>query len=103
MRADAIVLGLAGIFFGVIVGWVLGSQQARGSAAVVSSAPAAAGAAQAASQPGSRAVPVDQERLRALQSVADQNPKDPQPRVQIGNMFFDAEQYPQSIPWYESA
>ena len=30
MRADSIVFGIAGVLFGVIVGWVLGSQQPRG-------------------------------------------------------------------------
>jgi tetratricopeptide (TPR) repeat protein len=52
---------------------------------------------------GSQAVPVDPDRVRALQAVAEQNPKDMQPRVQLGNLFFDAEQYPQAIPWYEQA
>jgi cytochrome c-type biogenesis protein CcmH/NrfG len=35
--------------------------------------------------------------------VAAQNPNDAQPRIQLGNMFFDAEQYAQSITWYEQA
>ncbi len=102
MRADSIVFAVAGVLFGVIVGWVLGSQQAR------TSAPAAAPAAQAqpagqAAQQGSRAVPLDQDRAKALEAVAQQNPKDVQPRVQLGNMYFDAEQYPQAIAWYEQA
>jgi tetratricopeptide (TPR) repeat protein len=101
MRADSIVLAVAGVLFGVIVGWVLGSQQAR------TGVPAAAAVAQAPpaspSQQGSRAVPVDEDRAKALESVARQNPKDAQPRVQLGNMYFDAEQYPRAIEWYEQA
>jgi len=31
MRADSIVFGIAGALFGLIVGWVLGSQQATGA------------------------------------------------------------------------
>ena len=103
MRADSIVFAVAGVLFGVIVGWVLGSQQARSTvpvAAPVAQAQAAAGQGAAA---GSQAVPLDQDRVRALTSVAEQNPKDAQPRVQLGNMFFDAEQYPQAISWYEQA
>jgi len=103
MRADSIVFAVAGVLFGVIVGWVLGSQQARGTvpvAAPVAQTQAAGG--QAAPQ-GSQAIPLDQDRVRALQSVAEQNPRDAQPRVQLGNMFFDAEQYPQAISWYEQA
>jgi cytochrome c-type biogenesis protein CcmH/NrfG len=105
MRAESIVFAVAGVLFGVIVGWVLGSQQAAGGAARASAQAAQSapqGQAQAQSQ-SSRAVPLDQERVRALQSVADQNPNDAQPRVQLGNMFFDAEQYGQAIAWYEQA
>jgi len=102
MRADSIVLAIAGVLFGVIVGWVLGSQQARTSVPVAPQAAQTPAAGQAAQQ-GSRAVPVDPERARALENVAQQNPKDAQPRVQLGNMYFDAEQYPQAISWYEQA
>lgn len=97
MRADSIVFAVAGVLFGVIVGWVLGSQQAR----TVALAPVAQ--APAAQTQQSRAVPVDPDRARALQTVAEQNPKDVEPRVQLGNMYFDAEQYPQAISWYEQA
>jgi len=101
MRADSIVFAVAGVLFGVIVGWVLGSQQAR---TTVPAAPVAQATAQgAAQQPGSQAIPLDQERVRALESVAQQNPRDAQPRMQLGNMYFDAEQYPQAISWYEQA
>ena len=103
MRADAIVLGVAGILFGVIVGWILGSQQAAGRpGAPVAAQPVSQAQAQAPAQ-ASRAVPLDAERVRALETVAQQNPADAQPRVQLGNMYFDAEQYPQAISWYEQA
>ena len=102
MRADAIVLGVAGSLFGIIVGWLIGSQQAAGkarvAAPVVQSAAAAAPAA-GGSQPAS----LDPERVKAFQAVAAQNPKDAQPRVQLANLYFDAEQYGQAITWYEQA
>ena len=102
MRADAIVFGIAGTLFGLIIGWVLGSQQAGRTARVA--APVAQ-AAPASQQPPASPQPValDQERVKALEAAAAQNPKDAQPRVQLGNMFFDAEQYPQAINWYEQA
>jgi tetratricopeptide (TPR) repeat protein len=102
MRADSIVFAIAGVLFGVIVGWVIGSQQARPGVAVGATAVQAQPAGQTAQQ-SSRAAPLDQERAKALESVARQNPKDTQPRVQLGNMYFDAEQYPQAIAWYEQA
>ena len=102
MRADAIVFGIAGTLFGLIIGWVLGTQQAGQTARVA--APVAQ-AAPAPQQPpaGPQPVPVDAERVKALEGVAAQNAKDSQSRVQLGNIFFDAEQYPQAITWYEQA
>ena len=101
MRADAIVFGIAGSLFGLIIGWVLGSQQAaRGgpiAAPVAQSAPA-----QQSSTPAQPA-PLDPARVAAMQEVAAKDPKNAKSRVELGNMFFDAEQYPQSITWYEQA
>src|SRR5688572_14101142 len=102
MRADAIVFGIAGALFGIIVGWVLGSQQTSSRATVAAPVATQAAAAQPAGAPPA-AVPIDPARVKALEEAAGQNPKDVQPRVQLGNMFFDAEQYPQAITWYEQA
>jgi tetratricopeptide (TPR) repeat protein len=102
MRADAIVFGVAGSLFGLIIGWVLGSQNAAGTArlaAPVAQAAPAAAAAPAQPQPA----PLDPARVQALQAAAEKDPKDVQSRVQLGNLFFDAEQYPQAINWYEQS
>ena len=102
MRADAIVFGIAGSLVGLIIGWVLGTQNATGAARVAApvaqAAPATAGAP-AAQQPP----PLDPARVQALQTVAEKDPKNTESRVQLGNLFFDAEQYPQAITWYEQA
>src|SRR6185436_9356221 len=102
MRADAIVFGIAGTLFGLIIGWVLGTQQAGGTARIAApvtqSAPAASAQQQQPPPPT-----IDPDKVKALQTVAEQNPKDVQSRVQLGNMFFDAEQYNDSIQWYEEA
>lgn len=102
MRADAIVFAVAGSLFGLIIGWVLGTQNATGAARmaapVAQAAPATAGAP-AAQQPP----PLDQARVQALQTVAEKDPKNFESRVQLGNLFFDSEQYPQAITWYEQA
>src|SRR5215213_7629854 len=102
MRADAIVFGIAGSLFGLIIGWVLGSQQATRSgpaaAPVAQSAPAQQ---QAPGQP--QPAPIDPARVSALQDEAAKNPNDVKPRIQLGNIFFDGEQYPQAITWYEQA
>ena len=101
MRAESMAFAAAGILFGLIVGWILGTQSARGRGAVALPAAAAAPVAPAA---GAQAPPaLDTARVQALESVAKQNPKDAQPRVQIANLYFDAEQYPEAIRWYEQA
>lgn len=101
MRADAIVFGIAGTLFGLIIGWILGSQQPSGlirtPPPVAQSAPATPPAG------GSQATPIDPERVKALETLAAQNPNDPQPRVQLGNLLFDGEKYGQAITWYEQA
>jgi cytochrome c-type biogenesis protein CcmH/NrfG len=100
MKAESFVFAIAGIFFGLIVGWLLGSQQAVGSR--VATAPAAQQAPAASTN--TQAPPVlDESRAQALKNVADQNPKDVEPRVQLGNLYFDAERYTDAIAWYEAA
>ena len=101
MRADAIVFGIAGSLFGLIIGWVLGSQQAARSGPIPPPVAQAAPAQQPAATP--QPAPIDPARVTALQEAAAKNPKDIESRVQLGNIFFDGEQYSQSITWYEQA
>ena len=101
MRADAIVFGIAGTLFGLIIGWVLGSQQSGRGGPIAAPVAQAAPASQPAATPPP--VPVDPERVKALEAVAAKNSKDPEPRVQLGNIYFDAEQFKDAIAWYEQA
>jgi cytochrome c-type biogenesis protein CcmH/NrfG len=98
MRKDSVVFGVAGIFFGLLVGWIIGSQQATG----VATAPAPAAQAQAA--PATQAPPpFDESAAAALKVTAERNPSDAETRVQLGNMYFDGERYPEAVKWYEAA
>jgi len=100
MKRDAVVFLVSGAFFGLLVGWILGSQQAR------TAVPAGAPAAQAATQPAAGATPpppLDENRARALQATADANPSDATVRVELGSLYFDAERYPDAIRWYDAA
>ena len=100
MRKDSIVFGIAGIFFGILVGWIIGSQQATG----VAPAPAAAAAAPASGTPSAQAPPAfDEARAAALKTAADRNPADAESRVQLGDLYFDAERYDEARRWYEDA
>ena len=100
MRADSIAFALSGILFGVIVGWILGSQQ--GSRPAVTAAPAPATASTPAE--GRPAPPaLDEARLKTLVAAAGSQPTNPAPRVQLGNLYFDAERYTDAVQWYEDA
>lgn len=100
MRPDAIAVGIAGVVFGLLSGWVIGSQQATmrgGPAPVAASAPAAAPAA------APTAPVLDQNKVTALTSAAGQQPTNPQPRIELANLYFDSERYADAIKWYDEA
>src|SRR5580765_8555840 len=101
MKSDAVAFGIAGILFGLIAGWIIGSQQAAARP------PAAAPAAeQASSSPGgssSRAAVLDETQVNALKTVAEKETSNATPRVQLGNLYFDAERYDDAIKWYGDA
>jgi tetratricopeptide (TPR) repeat protein len=106
MKPESIVLAVAGAFFGLIVGWVIGSQQtgpsrfAPAPAAVQQAAPAQSQAAMPQAQAPRQ---LDQAEAQRLQTVAEKNPGDAKARVDLGNLYFDAERYPEAIAWYQQA
>jgi tetratricopeptide (TPR) repeat protein len=108
MKAESIVFFVAGAFFGLIVGWVIGSQQpafwagGASTAAVAPSAqssPAAQGTTPVAQAPR----PLDEARAQALRGAAEKNPSDAKVRIDLGNLYFDAERYSDAASWYEAA
>lgn len=104
MRADSIVFAISGMLFGVIVGWILGSQQTAGTAAVAAPAAASAPAGAAGDTSGRPpAAPLDESRAQSLVAAATAGPNDPAPRVELGNLYFDAERYGDAVQWYEQA
>ena len=102
MRSDAIAFGIAGMLFGLIAGWIIGSQQttARPSAAP---APSAAAAPAGSGSTTTRAAVLDETKVTALKNVADREPSNAQPRVELGNLYFDAERYDDAVKWYSDA
>jgi cytochrome c-type biogenesis protein CcmH/NrfG len=53
--------------------------------------------------PNSSATPLDEQRVAALRQAAADRPTDAEPRIDLGNRYFDAERYQDAVPWYESA
>ena len=104
MSKDSLIVGITGVFFGLLVGWIIGSQQGGGRAATPA-APQAAAAAPAPASGGGQQAPavLDEARASALKSTAQQNPSDGASRVELGNMYFDASRYPEAVDWYQQA
>jgi tetratricopeptide (TPR) repeat protein len=100
MRSDAIAFGIAGMLFGLIAGWIIGSQQTTPRPAA---APSAAAAPTGSGSTTTRAAVLDETKVTALKNVADREPSNAQPRVELGNLYFDAERYDDAVKWYSEA
>ena len=96
MPKESVVFGLAGVFFGILVGWMIGSQQARTPAATTSRSTrrGSAGADRPAVRPVAR---------HALEATIAKNASDVESRVQLGDLYFDAERFADATRWYEDA
>jgi cytochrome c-type biogenesis protein CcmH/NrfG len=97
MTRDAIVVGISGTLFGLIVGWILGSQMTAPPPA-----PAAAVTASAAA-PEQAPPPLDVERAADLERRVKAQPADAGARVELANLYYDARRFDLAIPWYEAA
>ena len=100
VKSDAIAFGIAGIAFGLIAGWAIGTQQA---AVRTPGASARAAAAAPAADAAPRAAILDQTKVNALKAVAEREVANSKPRVELANLYFDAEQFDDAIEWYEAA
>jgi tetratricopeptide (TPR) repeat protein len=93
---ESVAFGIAGVVFGVIVGWILGAQQARPPAATATAPAASAQQAQTAAR-------FDESRAAALKAAIEKNRDDAESRVQLANLYFDAERFTEATQWYEDA
>jgi cytochrome c-type biogenesis protein CcmH/NrfG len=105
MKLDAVVYTVAGMAFGVILGWLIGAQQLGRTAPVPAAPPQISQSAPSANQPaGGRTAPVlDQGRVDQLTAAINTDPKNTTAIVQLANVYFDAERFTDAIGWYEKA
>jgi len=103
MKAESIVYTIAGMCFGIILGWIIATQQPPRTpppapeSTTASAPPAQAGAGQ---QQGKV---LDQAKVQQLTTILNSDPKNSEAAVQLGNTYFDAERYAEAIKWYEQA
>ena len=93
---------LAGVLFGLLAGWIIGSQQATTlrSTTVATSAPTPAAAQESS---GKAPAQLDMAKVAALEGMAQKEPTNAGPRTELGNLYFDSERYPDAIKWYAEA
>ena len=97
MKRESIAFLTAGVVFGLFVGWIIGSQQGA-PAPAVSTAPANTPAAPQASSPP----PVDVQRAAELEKTAKADASNEAVRVELADLYFNAERFESAIPWYEA-
>jgi tetratricopeptide (TPR) repeat protein len=99
MRPDSIAFTVAGIVFGLFAGWIIGVQYGK-----TRQPPAAAAQTVPAPQSSTASVPViDDAKVTAYKSAAERDPKAAEPRVELANLYFDAERYDEAAQWYSEA
>jgi tetratricopeptide (TPR) repeat protein len=107
MKLESVVYAISGVLFGLIVGWIIGSEQAK-----LSPRTRAPQQAEAAPLPASSPAPessapapavLDQTKVRALENVAEKDPKNAVARAQLGDLYYDAGKYPEAIKWYQES
>lgn len=98
MKSQGVLLGVSGVLFGVLLGWILGSQQPAGPAALPPQPPASAAASANPAPP-----PLDLQRAADLERQANARPADLAVRAELGDLYLEAQRFDLAIPWYEAA
>lgn len=93
------VFVVSGTLFGLIVGWILGSQA---SGPAPPAAPQVA-AAPAPGDPMTSPPPIDTQLAASLEQQVAAEPANVTARIQLANLYFDGERFAQAVPYYEQA
>jgi cytochrome c-type biogenesis protein CcmH/NrfG len=103
MKTESMVFAVAGALFGLIVGWIIGTQQAPGRVAAGAAPSAQVSQASQNAAPPATMPAVDESQAGPLRSIAERDPKNVPSRVHLGDMYFDAGRYQEAMKWYEEA
>jgi tetratricopeptide (TPR) repeat protein len=86
------VTGVAGVLFGVIVGYLLGISQRDAGPLPVAAVSAAAPASVA-----------NEQELQAYRNVLASDPRNARANTELANRLYDAGRYTEAIPYYQQA
>jgi cytochrome c-type biogenesis protein CcmH/NrfG len=102
MKPESIVLTVAGMCFGVILGWVLATLNVGRTAPVAAPVVASSSEAPAA---GNERQPeqLDQAQVQALTTILKSDPNNAKAAAQLGETYFKAERMDDAIKWYREA
>jgi cytochrome c-type biogenesis protein CcmH/NrfG len=98
---ETIVAAISFTCFGVLVGWILGTQQAASGPVPAAAVSAPSGTAAAGNAPS--APPLDIQRATDLERQANAQPADAAVRAELGNVYYDGGRYDLAAPWYEAS
>jgi tetratricopeptide (TPR) repeat protein len=99
MKTDAIAFGVSGMLFGLIAGWIIGTHQVPTPV----QAPAAPAQTQAPQGSSSPPAVVNQDQVNAFKAIADREPSNAKARLELGNLYFEAERFEDALPWFVQA
>ncbi len=88
------VTGIAGVLFGIIVGYMLGVSQKEAGSLPMTAAPPGATAPVAV---------VNEQELQGWRNILATDPKNVRANVELGNRLYDAGRYAEAIPYYQQA
>ena len=97
-----VVTGIAGVMFGIIVGYMLGASQPPGGSNPVTAAIAQTGAS-AAAPAAAAAASAKETELQAYRKVLASDPQNLRANVELANLLYDAGRYAEAIPYYQQA
>ena len=108
MKSESIAFAIAGVCFGIILGWIIGTQQVQRANATLAPAPQAAASDTSSAAPsqgqgdsGRQPPKLDEGKVQSLTAVLNGDPKNADAAIQLANTYFDAERYEDAIKWYE--
>jgi tetratricopeptide (TPR) repeat protein len=87
------VTGIAGVLFGVIVGYLLGVSHREARPVPVAVASVAAAPAAVANE----------QELQAYRNVLASDPRNARANIELANRLYDAGRYAESVPYYQQA